>query len=49
MGEIALVAVLEDEVEVIGGLLDVVEFDGVLVVAGPEHLDLVLEQFEELA
>jgi hypothetical protein len=42
LGEIAFVAVLEDQIEVVGGLLDVVELDDVSVIAGLEHFDLVL-------
>lgn len=42
LGEVALVAVLQDEVEVVGGLLDVVELDDISVIAGLEHLDLIL-------
>jgi hypothetical protein len=47
--EIAFVAVLEDEVEVVGGLLDVVQLDDVAVVACLQYFDLVLQQFQELA
>lgn len=42
LGEIAFVAVLEDQIEVVGGLLDVVELDDVSVIAGLKHFDLVL-------
>ena len=42
LGEVALVAVLKDEVEIVGGLFDVVELDDVFVIAGLEDLDLVL-------
>ena len=47
--QVALVAVLEYEVDVVGGLLDVDEPDDVVVLAALEHLDLVLEEFGELA
>ena len=47
--EVALVAVHEDEVEVVGGLLDIVELDYVYVVAGLEDFDLVFEELHELA
>jgi hypothetical protein len=49
LGEVALVAVFEDEVEIVGSLLDVVELDDVSIIAGLEHLDFVLEEFQELA
>ena len=38
--EIAFVAILHDEVEVVGRFLDVVKFDDVVVVALLEHFDL---------
>lgn len=41
--EIAFVAVLEDKVEVVGCFLDVIEFNDVLVVTGPQYFDLVFE------
>ena len=41
--EISFVAVLQDEVEIIGCLFDVVELNDVFIVASPQHLDLVLE------
>lgn len=47
--EIAFVAVLKNEVEVVGSLLDVVQLYDVFVIAGLEHFYLVLEQFQELA
>jgi hypothetical protein len=47
--EISLVAVLEDEIEVVGCLLDIVEFDDVFIFAGLEDSDFVLEKLEELA
>lgn len=49
LGEVALVAVLQDEVEVVGSLLDVVELDDVPVIAGLEHFDLVLKQLQKFA
>lgn len=49
LGEVALVAVLKNEVEIVGGLLDVVELDDVSVIAGLEDLDLVLEELQKLA
>ena len=49
MGKISFVAVLEDEIEVVGCLLDVVEFDDVFIFAGLEDSDFVLEKLEELA
>lgn len=49
LGDVAFVAVLEDEVEVVGSLLNVVEFDDVLIIAGLEDLNFVLKEFEELA
>ena len=46
--EVALIAVLGDEVEVVGSFLDVVESDDVPVITGLEHLDFVLEELHEL-
>ncbi len=48
LAQISLVAVLQDEVKVIGSLLDVIQLDDASVVAGSEHFDLILEQFQEL-
>lgn len=47
--QVALVAVLEDEVDVVDGLLDVDEADDVVILAGLEDLDLVVEELGELA
>lgn len=47
--EIALVAVLEDQIEVVGCLLDVVKFDDVFIFAGLKDCDFVLQKLEELA
>ena len=47
--QVTLVAVLEDEVDVVGGLLDVEELDDVVVPAGLQHFDFVLEELRELA
>jgi hypothetical protein len=47
--EVALIAILEDQIKVVRRLLDIVQFDNVAVVTGFEHLDLVLEQLHELA
>lgn len=49
LGEVALVAVLENEVEIVGGLLDVIELDDVFVIAGLEDLDLVLQELQKFA
>jgi hypothetical protein len=47
--EVALVAVLQNEVEVVGRLFDVEKLDDVFVVASAQHLDFVFEQLVELA
>lgn len=47
--QIALVAVLEDEVDVVGCFFDVDQPYDVVVLAAFEHLDLVLEELGELA
>ena len=47
--EVALIAILEDQIKVVRRLLDIVQLDDVAVVTGFEHLDLVLEQLHELA
>lgn len=41
--EVSFVAVLKDEVEIIGSFFNVVQFDNVAVVAGLQDLDLVLK------
>lgn len=41
--KIALIAVLEDKVEVIGGLLDVVQLNDVAIITGFEYFDLVFK------
>lgn len=46
--KIALVAVLEDEIEIIGSFLYIVQPDDVFIIASPEHLDLVLQQLQKL-
>lgn len=43
MGEVSFVAVLEDEVEIVGSFFNVVQFDDVAVVAGLQDLYLVLK------
>ena len=47
--EIAFVAVLDHQVDVIGGLLDVIEFDDVVIVAALKDLDLIFKEFVELS
>ncbi len=47
--EVALVAVLEHEVVVVGCLLHVVQLDDVVALATLEHLDLAFQEFLELA
>lgn len=39
--QIALIAILEDQVEIVSSFLDVVQFDDVAVVAGLEHFYLI--------
>jgi hypothetical protein len=45
--QVALVAVLKDQVKVIGRFFEVVQFYDVAVVAGFQDFDLVLEQLVE--
>jgi hypothetical protein len=40
--EIAFVAIFEDEVKVVGGLFDIIEFNYVFVIAGLQHSDFIL-------
>lgn len=47
--EIAVVAVLQHQVVVVGCLLHVVELDDVVALAALQHLDLALQQLLELA
>lgn len=47
--QVALVAVLEDQVVVVRGLLHVVQLYDVVALATLEHLDLALQEFLELA
>lgn len=45
--EISFVAILQDQVEIIGCFLDVVELNDVSIVTGLQHFYLILEQFHE--
>lgn len=47
--EISFVTVLEDEVEVVGSLLDVIQLDNVLIVTSPQYLDLIFKQLQEFS
>lgn len=47
--QIALITILQNEIEVIGSFFNIVEFDDVAIVTGFEDLDLVFEEFHELA
>jgi len=47
--EVAIVAVLEHKVVIVGGLLHVVELDDVVALAALKHLDLALQQLLEFA
>jgi hypothetical protein len=47
--EISFIAVLHDHINIVGSLLDVIQLDDVLVVAGAQDFDFILEQFLVLA
>ena len=47
--QIALVAELEDEIDVVDSLLDVNEPDDIIILTTLQHLNLVLQQLRELA
>jgi hypothetical protein len=47
--QIALIAILQNEIEVIGRFFNIVKLDNVAIVTGFEDLDLVFEEFHKLA
>jgi hypothetical protein len=47
--QVPLIAVLNDEIEVIGSLFNVIKLDDISIITGLEHFDLVLQQLHKLA
>ena len=47
--KIAFVTILEYKVKIVGSLFDIVQLDDILVVAGPQNFNFVLEQLKKLA
>lgn len=47
--QISFVAVLHDEIDVVGRFLDIVKLDDVVIVAGLQYFDFVLKQLGEFA
>lgn len=47
--EVSLVAVVQDQIDVVGSLLDVDEANDVVIFAGLEHFYLVVEEFGKLS
>ena len=42
--KISFVAILKDEIKVVGSFFDIVQSDDVFIIAGPEYFNLVFEQ-----
>ena len=42
--KISFVAILKDEIKVVGSFFDVVQSDDVFIIAGPEYFNFIFEQ-----